>query len=147
MLACVHAVQKGADCDVMNTNIVHGMLARSRLHACGPSPTQDRDVTCACRAQVVSRDIRNVLTQRALYFNIVLDDVSITNLTFSREYTGAVEAKQVAQQESERAKFLVRPPRPLARAHVAQPCCLDPMGHSIAARLLHQHESATDTSV
>jgi hypothetical protein len=60
-------------------------------------------------AQVVSRDIRNVLTQRALYFHIVLDDVSITNLTFSREYTGAVEAKQVAQQESERAKFLVRP--------------------------------------
>ena len=56
----------------------------------------------------MSRDIRNVLTQRALYFNIVLDDVSITNLTFSREYTGAVEAKQVAQQDSERAKFLVR---------------------------------------
>ena len=99
------------------------------------------------RAQVVSRDIRNVLTQRALYFHIVLDDVSITNLTFSREYTGAVEAKQVAQQESERAKFLVRPPRPRARAHVAQPCCLDPMGLSIATRLLHQHESATDTSV
>jgi prohibitin 2 len=33
--------------------------------------------------------------------------VSITNLTFSREYTGAVEAKQVAQQEAERAKFIV----------------------------------------
>jgi regulator of protease activity HflC (stomatin/prohibitin superfamily) len=57
--------------------------------------------------QVVSRDIRTLLTQRAKYFNIVLDDVSITNLTFSREYTGAVEAKQVAQQESERAKFIV----------------------------------------
>jgi prohibitin 2 len=57
--------------------------------------------------QVVSRDIRTLLTQRAQYFNIVLDDVSITNLTFSREYTGAVEAKQVAQQDSERAKFIV----------------------------------------
>ncbi|KAL4860121.1 Prohibitin-2 [Chlorella vulgaris] len=57
--------------------------------------------------EVVSRDIRRILTQRANYFNIVLDDVSITQLTFSREYTGAVEAKQVAQQDAERAKFIV----------------------------------------
>jgi hypothetical protein len=28
-------------------------------------------------------------------------------LTFSKEYTAAVEAKQVAQQEAERAKFIV----------------------------------------
>ena len=60
-------------------------------------------------AQVVSRDIRTLLTARAKYFNLLLDDVSITNLTFSREYTVAVEAKQVAQQESERAKFIVSP--------------------------------------
>ena len=33
-------------------------------------------------------------------------DVSITHLTFSREYTNAVEAKQVAQQEAERAKYI-----------------------------------------
>lgn len=57
--------------------------------------------------EVVSRDIRRILTQRARYFNIVLDDVSITQLTFSREYTSAVEAKQVAQQDAERAKFIV----------------------------------------
>jgi hypothetical protein len=31
----------------------------------------------------------------------------ITNLTFSKEYTAAVEAKQVAQQEAQRAKFIV----------------------------------------
>jgi len=57
--------------------------------------------------EVVSRDIRRILTARAAHFNIVLDDVSITNLTFSREYTSAVEAKQVAQQDAERAKFVV----------------------------------------
>lgn len=57
--------------------------------------------------EVVSRDIRRILTQRARFFNIVLDDVSITQLTFSREYTGAVEAKQVAQQDAERSKFTV----------------------------------------
>jgi prohibitin 2 len=56
---------------------------------------------------VVSKDIRRILTERARYFNIVLEDVSITQLTFSKEYTAAVEAKQVAQQEAERAKFIV----------------------------------------
>jgi prohibitin 2 len=55
----------------------------------------------------VSKDIRRILAERARYFNIILEDVSITNLTFSKEYTAAVEAKQVAQQEAERAKFIV----------------------------------------
>lgn len=59
---------------------------------------------------MVSRDIRRILTQRAQYFNIVLDDVSITQLTFSRDYTAAVESKQVAQQDAERAKFVVCTP-------------------------------------
>lgn len=40
-------------------------------------------------------------------FNIALDDVSITNLTFGREFTAAIEAKQVAAQDAERAKFVV----------------------------------------
>jgi prohibitin 2 len=57
--------------------------------------------------EVVSKDIRRILAERARYFNIILEDVSITNLTFSKEYTAAVEAKQVAQQEAERAKFIV----------------------------------------
>jgi prohibitin 2 len=37
-----------------------------------------------------------------------VEDVSITHLTFGREYTAAIEAKQIAQQDAERAKFLVK---------------------------------------
>lgn len=55
----------------------------------------------------VSRLVKRNLTERAADFHILLDDVSITHLTFGREYTAAVEAKQVAQQEAERAKFVV----------------------------------------
>lgn len=55
----------------------------------------------------VSREIRRILDERASSFNIALDDVSITNLTFGREFTAAIEAKQVAAQEAERAKFVV----------------------------------------
>jgi hypothetical protein len=72
----------------------------------------------------VSRLIRENLTNRALRFNVVLDDVSITHVAFSPEFTHAVEAKQasdlvhllfaklilplkVAQQTALRAAFLV----------------------------------------
>lgn len=47
------------------------------------------------------------MTKRAAEFNINLEDVSLTHLTFGPEFTRAVEAKQVAQQEAERARFIV----------------------------------------
>jgi len=57
--------------------------------------------------QQVSIMIRKLLTDRARDFNIILDDVAITELSFGREYAAAVEAKQVAQQEAQRAAFVV----------------------------------------
>ncbi len=59
------------------------------------------------KRDLVSKQIRDMLTKRAGDFMILLDDVSITHLAFSKEYTAAVEAKQVAQQDSERAKYIV----------------------------------------
>eukprot|EP01117_Protostelium_nocturnum_P000016 TRINITY_DN1003_c0_g1_i2.p1 TRINITY_DN1003_c0_g1~~TRINITY_DN1003_c0_g1_i2.p1 ORF type:complete len:300 (+),score=67.32 TRINITY_DN1003_c0_g1_i2:87-986(+) len=55
----------------------------------------------------VSALIRGRLVERAQEFHIILDDVAITHLSFSKEYSSAVEAKQVAQQEAEKAKFVV----------------------------------------
>jgi len=55
----------------------------------------------------VSKQIRQILSERSAQFNIIVEDVSITHLSFGREYTAAVEAKQVAQQMAERAKFKV----------------------------------------
>eukprot|EP01096_Ripella_sp_DP13-Kostka_P003765 TRINITY_DN1562_c0_g1_i1.p1 TRINITY_DN1562_c0_g1~~TRINITY_DN1562_c0_g1_i1.p1 ORF type:complete len:291 (+),score=159.73 TRINITY_DN1562_c0_g1_i1:30-902(+) len=57
--------------------------------------------------EIVSSTIKSRLVDRAKDFNIELEDVSITHLTFGKEYAAAVEAKQVAQQEAERAKFIV----------------------------------------
>ena len=45
---------------------------------------------------LVSQLVRDRLIERAKDFNIVLDDVSITDLSFSSEYTAAIEAKQVS---------------------------------------------------
>lgn len=57
--------------------------------------------------ETVSNRIRQELEIRASQFNIKLEDVSITHMAFGQEFTKAVERKQVAQQEAERAKFLV----------------------------------------
>ena len=45
--------------------------------------------------QQVSLLVRKELTERAKDFNIILDDVAITELTFSSAYSAAVESKQV----------------------------------------------------
>lgn len=55
----------------------------------------------------VSRLIRENLVRRAKHFNIMLDDVSITYMTFSPEFTNSVEAKQIAQQDAQKAAFVV----------------------------------------
>ena len=55
----------------------------------------------------VSLEIRDGLSQRCQEFNILLDDVSITHLTFSPEFAKAIEDKQVAEQAMEKSKFLV----------------------------------------
>lgn len=59
------------------------------------------------KRDAVSAKIRALLVGRAADFKILLDDVAITHLAFSKEYTSAVEAKQVAQQDAERAKYIV----------------------------------------
>lgn len=53
----------------------------------------------------VSGTIARSLTARARDFGIIIEDVSLTHLTFSKEYRDAVEAKQIAEQEAGRAKF------------------------------------------
>ncbi|KAK9381897.1 band 7 family-domain-containing protein [Kockiozyma suomiensis] len=57
--------------------------------------------------EAVSRLVRENLVKRAYKFNILLDDVSLTHMTFSPEFTAAVESKQIAQQEAQRAAFIV----------------------------------------
>ncbi|KAK4292953.1 hypothetical protein Pmani_034317 [Petrolisthes manimaculis] len=81
--------------------------------------------------QQVSLMIRRDLTQRAQDFNIILDDVSITELSFGKEYTSAVEAKQVAQQEAQRASFVVEKARQERQQKIVQA-----EGESEAAKLL-----------
>lgn len=55
----------------------------------------------------VSKLVRQRLTERAASFHLVLDDISLVNVQFSEEFASAVEQKQIAQQEAQRAAFIV----------------------------------------
>lgn len=55
----------------------------------------------------VSQDIREQLQRRSNEFGLILDDVSITHMQFSNEFASSIEQKQVAQQMTERAKYIV----------------------------------------
>ncbi|KAJ5986428.1 Prohibitin-2 [Penicillium sp. IBT 35674x] len=68
----------------------------------------------------VARLVRENLARRAARFNIALDDVSLTHLTFSPEFTAAVEAKQVAQQDAQRAAFMVDKARQEKQAFIVR---------------------------
>merc|ERR1712062_822345 len=82
------------------------------------------------REQVSARTNQELVT-RAAQFGLILDDISITHLTFGREFTQAVEQKQVAQQEAEKARFLVEKAEQVKTASV-----INAEGDSEAAGLL-----------
>jgi len=81
--------------------------------------------------QQVSLLIRKQLTDRAKDFNIILDDVSITELSFGKEYAAAVESKQIAQQDAQRAAFLVERAKQEKQQKIVQA-----EGETAAARML-----------
>lgn len=79
----------------------------------------------------VSAKIREILKERLVEFHIVLDDVSITDLHFGPEFTKAIEDKQIAQQQAERAKFQVEQAIQDKRSTI-----IKAVGEAKAARLL-----------
>ena len=75
--------------------------------------------------------IRDELRDRAAKFNLVLDDVSITHVAFSPEFTNAVEAKQIAQQTALQAAFLVD------RAHQEKEVCIFTLSRLLSLLILN----------
>ncbi|KAL5489611.1 hypothetical protein EMCRGX_G018722 [Ephydatia muelleri] len=81
--------------------------------------------------EVVSQRVNEMLTERAATFGLVLDDIAITHLSFGAEFTHAVELKQVAQQEAERARFVVEKAEQYKRAAI-----ISSSGDSQAAEMI-----------
>ncbi|CAF4177093.1 unnamed protein product, partial [Rotaria sordida] len=56
---------------------------------------------------LISQRISELLIERAAQFGLLLDDISITHLSFRPEFTSAAELIPVAQQDVEKQRFLV----------------------------------------
>jgi prohibitin 1 len=87
--------------------------------------------------EFVSFKVRESLTKRAAEFNITLDDVSITHVSFGGDFTAAIEAKQVAQQDAERSKYVVIKTEQEKKATI-----IKASGEAEAARLVQEAVSA-----
>ncbi|GAB2216506.1 hypothetical protein Droror1_Dr00024280 [Drosera rotundifolia] len=90
----------------------------------------------------VSQLVRESLVRRAKDFNILLDDVAITHLSYGAEFSKAVEQKQVAQQEAERSKFVVMKAEQERRAAIIRA-----EGESESAKLISDATAAAGTGL
>jgi len=81
----------------------------------------------------VSADMRSKLTQNLKQKRMLLDDVAITHLSFSPDYTRAIEAKQVALQNSKRAGYVVQKTEQERQVQV-----IEAEAESEAARLIQE---------
>jgi prohibitin 1 len=50
--------------------------------------------------EIVSHQIGDALTTRAKEFNMMVEDVALTDISFGPEFTAAIEAKQVGMKKS-----------------------------------------------
>ncbi|WP_009633879.1 prohibitin family protein [Synechocystis sp. PCC 7509] len=54
----------------------------------------------------LKREIDDNLKNRLANYNILIDDVSLVDFTFSPEFSKAIESKQIAEQEAKQAEFI-----------------------------------------
>jgi len=81
--------------------------------------------------EMVSDRVRELLVNRGAEFNIRMEDISIVDLTFGADFTNAVEQKQVAQQDAERARYVVEKAEQEKQAAIIRA-----EGESTAAKLI-----------
>lgn len=74
----------------------------------------------------VKAEAYNDLVARLMRYGIIVQDLSITNFSFSTEFSNAIEAKQVAQQEAERAQFNLQKANLDAQSQAVQKTSLSP---------------------
>jgi prohibitin 1 len=79
----------------------------------------------------ISSEIKSLYTARTKEFHLVIEDVALTDLTFSAEFKKSIENKQIAQQNAEMARYVVEMKEQQFKANI-----IETEGKSEAARLI-----------
>ncbi len=66
----------------------------------------------------LKQEIDNQLKKRLEAYGVIVDDVSLVNVSFSAEFAKAIEAKQIAEQEAKRAEFIALKAKQEAQAEI-----------------------------
>lgn len=121
---------------VLNYNLRRDNI--SRLHQTIGASYEDKVITPAINevfkaaaakytaAELISKrgDLKaytqNIISKRLEKYGITVDELSLTNFEFSPNFSKAIEDKQVAQQNAERAKFNLEAAKTDAEAQKAQ---------------------------
>lgn len=74
--------------------------------------------------QAIKGDAFKLLVERLSRYGIIIQDLSITNFSFSPDFSKAIEQKQVAAQNAERAKFNLEQARLDAQSQEVQKASL-----------------------
>nr|AAC05496.1 prohibitin [Trypanosoma brucei rhodesiense] len=85
------------------------------------------------KRDVVSARIYQVMQSKVSQFGLVLEDLSLVDIQFGKEFMVAVEQKQVAQQEAERFRYVVLENEQKRRAAVVRA-----EGEAESARLISE---------
>lgn len=85
----------------------------------------------------LKEEIDIALKERLAAYGILVDDVSLVNISFSPEFSKAIESKQIAEQEAKRAEFTALRAEKEAQAEVNRA-----RGQAEAQRLQRQTISA-----
>ena len=78
--------------------------------------------------------IDNQLKERLSPYGVLIEDTSLENVGFSEEFSKAIEAKQIAEQEAKRAQFIALKAEQEAQAEINRA-----KGQAEAQRLLRQN--------
>lgn len=92
---------------------------------------------CLTKRVELKKDIDDSLAARLKQYGIKMHDVSIINLRFSKEFTDAIERKQIAEQDAKQAEYVALKATQEAKAEVERA-----KGQNEAQRLLQSTTSA-----
>jgi prohibitin 1 len=99
-------------------NIIDGIITPAVsevLKAATAKKTAENIIT---RRTELKKEIDTNLATRLADYGILVDDISLVNFSFSPEFSSAIEAKQIAEQEAKQASFIALKATQEAQAEV-----------------------------
>lgn len=120
---------KLGDEDAVLTNVIDPAISEVLKAATSKKNVEE----ILSKREELKSEIDRVMKERMLSKGIVIEDINITNVTFSHDFAAAIEAKQVAEQRAKQASYEAQKAEQDATAEVNRA-----KGQAEAQKLLRQ---------